>query len=163
MAQDFVNVLDFVNNCFGRFVFGSLEFNEVFNDIWLRYNNEEGGICFFDRLAFYYLYVEKCFDMDFVEIIVGGNGWLYMLNLCGIIFYDFVDIRIINYEYGVYVGINKIMDDGRWWINVIFWVDKNENFDYVFFLVVFVVWKFCFNYYFRVSFFLGVWNLILID
>lgn len=112
MVQDFVNVLDLVNNWLGRFVFGSLEFNEVFNDIWLRYNNEEGGICFFDRFVFYYLYVEKCFDMDFVEIIVGGNGWLYMLNLCGMIFYDLVDIRIINYEYGVYVGINKIMDDG---------------------------------------------------
>ncbi|KGE86093.1 MAG: TonB-dependent receptor [Phaeodactylibacter xiamenensis] len=163
MAQDFANAPDPANNRPGRFVPGSPEFNEAFNDIRSRYNNEEGGTRFFDRSALYHLHAEKRFDTDFAEIIVGGNGRLYTPNSRGTIFYDSADIRITNYEYGAYAGINKTMDDGRWRTNATFRVDKNENFDYVFSPAASVVWKPRPNHYLRVSFSSGVRNPTLTD
>jgi outer membrane receptor protein involved in Fe transport len=163
IAQDFANAPDPANNRPGRFVPGSPEFNEAFNDIRSRYNNEEGGTRFFDRSALYHLHAEKRFDTDFAEIIVGGNGRLYTPNSRGTIFYDSADIRITNYEYGAYAGINKTMDDGRWRTNATFRVDKNENFDYVFSPAASIVWKPRPNHYLRVSFSSGVRNPTLTD
>ncbi len=163
MAQDFANAPDPANDRPGRFVPGTPEFNEAFDDIRSRFNNEEGGTRFFDRSALYHLHAEKRFDTDFAEIIVGGNGRLYTPNSRGTIFYDSADIRITNYEYGAYAGINKTMDDGRWRTNATFRVDKNENFDYVFSPAASVVWKPRPNHYLRVSFSSGVRNPTLTD
>lgn len=163
MAQNFANAPDPVNNRPGRFVPGTPEFNEAFDEIRNTFNNEEGGTRFYDRSALYHLHGEKRFDTDFAEIIVGGNGRLYTPDSRGTIFYDTAGINITNYEYGAYAGINKVIDDGRWRTSATFRVDKNENFDYVFSPAASIVWKPRPNHYLRLSFSSGVRNPTLTD
>ncbi|HQU60697.1 MAG TPA: TonB-dependent receptor, partial [Saprospiraceae bacterium] len=79
------------------------------------------------------------------------------------IFYDTAGIKITNFEYGVYGGVNKIFSDGTFRTNVTLRMDKNENFDYVFTPAASVVWKPKPNHYLRVSFSSGVRNPTLSD
>lgn len=96
------------------------------------------------------------------KVIVGGSGCLFIFDIWGIIFVDIVS-KIINSEFGFYVGLEcKFLDDCFIFL-VIVWVDKNQNFDWISIFVVLVVWKFIENNYFCLLFFLVIWNLILFD
>jgi outer membrane receptor protein involved in Fe transport len=163
MARAFASAPDPVNDRPGRFVPGTPEFDQAFNDIRSTFNNEEGGTRFYDKSALYHIHGEKRFDTDFAEFIVGANGRLYTPDSRGTIFYDSAGINITNYEYGAYAGANKVFDDGRWRTSATIRMDKNENFDYVFSPAASIVWKPRPNHYLRVSFSSGVRNPTLAD
>ena len=162
-ARDFVNAPDEANNLPGRFVPGTPQFQQVFNDITSTLNNEEGGTRFYDKSSLYHVHGEKRFNPQFGEIILGGNARLFTPESRGTIFYDTAGINITNFEYGLYTGINKIFAGGQFRTNATLRMDKNENFDYIFTPAASVVWKPKPTHYLRVSFSSGVRNPTLSD
>ncbi|MCB0592729.1 MAG: TonB-dependent receptor [Lewinellaceae bacterium] len=162
-ARDFVNKPNETNGLPGRYIPGTPEFEEVFNDITSAFNNDQQGTRFYDKSSLYHVHGEKRFNPEFAEFIVGGNYRLYTPDSRGTIFYDTAGIEITNSEYGVYGGINKMFDGGRFRTNVTLRMDKNENFDHVFTPAASVVWKPKPNHYMRVSFSSGVRNPTLSD
>ncbi|MCB0552064.1 MAG: TonB-dependent receptor [Phaeodactylibacter sp.] len=162
-ARDFVNAPNESSGLPGRYIPGTPQFQQAFNEITTSYNNEEGGTRFYDKSALYHIHGEKRFNPEFAEFILGGNARLYTPDSRGTIFYDTAGIKITNFEYGVYGGVNKIFSDGTFRTNVTLRMDKNENFDYVFTPAASVVWKPKPNHYLRVSFSSGVRNPTLSD
>ena len=59
MAQEFANAPDQGSDRPGRFVPGTPEFDEAFNDIRSTFNNQDGGTRFFDQSALYHIHAEK--------------------------------------------------------------------------------------------------------
>jgi iron complex outermembrane receptor protein len=163
MARDFVNAPDPANEIAGRLTPGTPEFQEAFDEIRSTFNNQDGGTRFFSNSALYHVHGEKRFNPEFGEIIVGGNIRYYAPDSRGTIFFDSAGIDITNFEYGVYTGINKQFDDGKWRANATIRMDKNENFDHIFTPAASLVWKPRPNHYLRISFSSGVRNPTLSD
>ena len=147
----------------GRLVPGTPEFQREFDRITSTFNNEEGGTRFFDNSALYHVHGEKRFQTDFAEIIGGANYRLYTPDSRGTIFSDTAGTKITNSEFGIYGGINKVINDGKWRVNATIRADKNENFDMVFTPAASVVWKPRPNHYLRLSLSSGVRNPTLSD
>ena len=162
-ARAFVNAPNENEELPGRFIPGTQIFRDTFNDITSTFNNEQGGTRFYDRSALYHIHGEKRFNPEFAEFILGGNFRYYTPDSRGTIFYDSAGIKITNSEYGVYGGINKTFDGGRFRTNVTLRMDKNENFDHIFTPAASVVWKPRPNHYLRVSLSSGVRNPTLSD
>ncbi|MCB0570651.1 MAG: TonB-dependent receptor [Phaeodactylibacter sp.] len=162
-ARDFVNAPNEATGLPGRYVPGTPLFQEVFDEITSRYNNDEGGTRFYDKSSLYHVHGEKRFQPEFAEIILGGNMRYYTPDSRGTIFYDSAGIKITNFEYGIYGGVNKTVADGKFRGNLTLRMDKNENFGYVFTPAASVVWKPRPNHYLRVSYSSGVRNPTLSD
>ncbi|MCO6489128.1 MAG: TonB-dependent receptor [Phaeodactylibacter sp.] len=162
-ARAFVNAPNENEELPGRFIPGTQIFRDTFNDITSTFNNEQGGTRFYDRSALYHIHGEKRFNPEFAEFILGGNFRYYTPDSRGTIFYDSAGIKITNSEYGVYGGINKTFDGGRFRTNITLRMDKNENFDHIFTPAASVVWKPRPNHYLRVSLSSGVRNPTLSD
>ncbi len=162
-ARNFVNAPDESSGLPGRYIPGTPEFQEQFDDITTTFNNEEGGTRFYDKSALYHIHGEKRFKPEFAEIIVGANARLYRPDSRGTIFFDTAGIQITNSEYGVYTGLNKVFGGGKFRANATLRMDKNENFDHIFTPAASMVWKPRPNHYLRVSFSSGVRNPTLSD
>ncbi|MCC5918981.1 MAG: carboxypeptidase-like regulatory domain-containing protein [Cryomorphaceae bacterium] len=109
----------------------------LFDSLFTHYTTldfADGGTRFFDRSALYHLHGERKFEFEEkrMEIVLGGNGRLYRPNSQGSIFEDTAGIRISNYEYGIYAGINKKMKGELLVFNATIRMDKNQNFGYYF-------------------------------
>lgn len=111
---------------------GTPEFQAAFDSITSLIITKEGGTRFSDKSALYHFHTEYKFKPSFAEITVGGNGRLYTPVTEGSIFADTADVRITNFEYGVYAGIRKKMISDRLTLTGTMRMDKNQNFGYLF-------------------------------
>ncbi|MBK7410679.1 MAG: TonB-dependent receptor [Saprospirales bacterium] len=144
---------------------GTPEFEAAFKEITSAKSNEvEGGTKFYDKSALYHLQGEYQFKPGFIEsIVVGGSGRLYTPISDGTIFSDTAGIRITNYEYGAYAGIEEHFIDQRLTINATFRVDKNQNFQWLASPAVSLVFKPKPANYLRLSFSSAIRNPTLTD
>lgn len=117
----------------GYFEPGTEEFDEVFNRYVSTKNNQrEGGTRFYDKSALYHVHGEYLFEPSFIDQIrVGGNGRMYRPDSDGTIFEDTAGTRIINREFGAYLGLEQKIKNDRYIVSGTVRVDKNENFDFV--------------------------------
>ncbi|HEX5113127.1 MAG TPA: TonB-dependent receptor, partial [Saprospiraceae bacterium] len=116
-----------------RLVPGTVDFENAFNDITSRYNNESGGTGFYDRSALFHTHGEYIFRPKFFsELRVGGNFRMYIPNSRGTIFSDTLGTRIHNTEVGFYTGVKKsLLKEDRLTTSATLRVDKNQNFKIV--------------------------------
>jgi outer membrane receptor protein involved in Fe transport len=142
---------------------GTQRFFDFFNQLTSR-KSTEGGTRFFDKSALYHLHGEYNFEVEHLDrLVVGANGRLYTPNSEGTIFKDTAGTTITNYEYGVYVGGEKRLDEDKWILNATVRMDKNENFGYLFSPAASVVWNPIINNYLRLSFSSAIRNPTLSD
>lgn len=171
-ARLFVNTPIPAEDITGRLEPGTAEYEAAFNEITSTFNNEDGGTRFFDKSALYHVHGEKKFNTDFANITAGANYRLYRPETRGTVFLDTlvsgsgesaVYNRVSNSEYGLYVGLDKEIQDGKWRFSATLRTDKNINFDRVWTPAASVVWKPRANHFLRVSFASGVRNPTLSD
>lgn len=163
-ARAFVNKPNEQLDINGRVEPGSPEFQALFDEITSSFNNDDGdGTRFFDKSALYHLHGEKQIKADFADITVGANARLYTPNTAGTVFVDTADVKIRNFEFGTYVGLNKSFADDKWRASATLRMDKNENFEFLFTPAASLVWKPRANHFLRVSFSSGVRNPTLSD
>lgn len=141
---------------------GTALFDSLFTAITSAKNNEaEGGTRFSDRSALYHVHGEYTLDIDgFKDVKVGANGRLYRPNSEGTIFDDEFE-RISLYEYGVYAGASKDVNDLTF--SAAIRMDKNQNFDYLFSPAASVVWNPDDRNFLRLSFSSAIRNPTLSD
>lgn len=147
---------------------GTAAFDSLKNAITSRNSFGEGGTRFFDKSALYHAHGEYKFKPSFMDIIVGANGRLYAPNSAGTIFSDTLDadsnrIKIYNYEYGIYVGLEKKLKEEKWKFNITARLDKNQNFDFLVSPAASVIWNPHKNHTLRVSFSAAIRNPTLAD
>ncbi len=144
------------------FVPGTARFDSLFNDIVSRKNNlRENGTKFFDKSALFHVHGEYKFTTDFFkELVVGANGRLYRPNSDGTIFIDSLE-RISNYEFGVYGGFTKQLNNFT--LSAATRLDKNQNFNFVMSPAASLVWKPTDDNYLRLSFSSAIRNPTLTD
>ncbi len=142
---------------------GTPEFDEKFNQIISR-KRTVGGTLFTDHSKLQHLHGEYSFAPSFTDkLVVGANARLYQPNSEGTIFYDTAGVKITNFEYGIYAGVEKSLNANRWRFNLSSRLDKNENFPYLFSPAASVVWKPKPNNFFRFSFSSALRNPTLTD
>jgi iron complex outermembrane receptor protein len=109
----------------------------------------QGGSKIFDKSALYHLHGEykwkfKTADektasrgwykftqaLSTVDWTVGANGRLYTPNTSGTIFVDTGNVKILNWEFGVYLGFEKRWEKVK--LNATLRMDKNQNFNFLF-------------------------------
>ncbi len=153
-----------INNDINNFLYpGTQAFEDAFNDITSRYNNEENGTRFYDKSALYHIHGEYKFNPSFIsEIIVGGNYRLYAPSSNGTIFNDSVT-AIKNSEFGFYAGIQEKFLENKLTATATLRVDKNENMSWIQTPAASLVYKAQENTYFRVSFSSALRNPTLSD
>lgn len=110
---------------------GTAEYNAAFNEITSKATYGEGGSKFVDKSALYHIQGEYKFTPKITDIIVGGNYRLYAPNSQGTIFSDTNGVKITNYEFGGYLGLEKKVINDHLKINFTTRVDKNKNFNFV--------------------------------
>jgi len=144
---------------------GTDRFKQEFNQITSTNSNKKDlGTRFFDRSSLYHLQGEYKFEPTWTDyILVGGNYRLYTPNSRGTIFYDTAGTKITNSEFGVYSGIQKKFDKGKWITTATLRMDKNENFDYIFTPAASIVYSPSANNYFRISLSSALRNPTLTD
>lgn len=108
---------------------GSYEFDTAFAGITSRPLGQ-GGSKFFDRSALYHLHGEYKFRIRTVDFTTGGNFRLYSPNSQGTIFADTNGRRIYNWEFGVYLGVEKRWEKIK--LSGALRMDKNQNFGFLF-------------------------------
>lgn len=144
---------------------GTTEFNHVFDSITRgNSNTRENGTKFFDQSALYHAQGEYKFTPDWLDYwLFGANMRFYRPYSQGTIFVDSNDIRIHNFEYGVYSGISKKFLNNNLTCNFTFRVDKNDNFDFITTPAASLVYKPKENTYFRFSYSSALRNPTLTD
>ena len=144
---------------------GTPEFEQAFREITSSLSNtEEGGTRFYDRSALYHVHGEYDFQPTWIDKwVVGANARLYTPQSKGTIFYDTADVKITNFEYGVYTGGEKHWNDNTWTLSATIRMDKNQNFDYLFSPAASLVYKPRANNYLRISFSSAIRNPTLTD
>jgi iron complex outermembrane receptor protein len=144
---------------------GTPEFEEAFNEITsAKSNAEEEGTGFFDRSALYHGQGEYKFEFGESTVLrTGASGRLYTPRSDGTIFYDTAGIRITNYEFGLYGGVQQQLWDNRVTASATLRVDKNQNFPWLASPAASVVYKPKPNNYLRVSFSSAIRNPTLTD
>ncbi len=142
---------------------GTQRFRDKFREITTRSRND-GGTRFIDRSALYHAHGEYKFTPGFLEhITVGGNVRLYTPVSEGTVFYDTAGIRITNFEFGMYTGMEKSLLDKRLKASFAIRVDKNQNFNFLVSPAASLVWKPSANNYLRMSFSSAIRNPTLTD
>ncbi|MES2591846.1 MAG: TonB-dependent receptor [Bacteroidota bacterium] len=114
-----------------RLVPGTPEFEQAFTEITTRATYGEGGTKLIDKSALYHMHGEYKFTPKLMDITVGGNGRLYTPNSQGTVFSDTGNVKITNYEFGAYVGLEKKLMEEKLKLNLTTRVDKNQNFNFV--------------------------------
>ncbi|MBK9729072.1 MAG: TonB-dependent receptor [Saprospiraceae bacterium] len=144
---------------------GSPEFNALFNKIISSKSNAtEQGTLFYDQSALYHTQGEYQFNPGWVEDwVIGGNTRWYRPYSDGTIFSDSNNIRIQNFEYGLYTGATKKLFDNKLNINFAFRLDKNDNFDFIYTPAASLVYNPKKNTYLRASFSSALRNPTLTD
>ena len=119
---------------------GTAVFDSLFNAITTAKNNEaENGTRFSDKSSLYHVHGEYTLDVDgFKDFKVGANARLYTPNSDGTIFSDEFE-SISNFEYGVYTGASRDINDFA--LSAAVRLDKNENFDFLVSPAASVVWN----------------------
>jgi len=157
---------------------GTPEFEALFNDITSRPITEGRGTRLIDRSALYHIHGEYKFTPAFGDIIVGANARQYRPISEGSIFSDTLKISrrqqpdgsvlsdttrttITNFEFGIYAGMEKVVD--QWRFNATFRMDKNENFDLLFSPAASAVYTMNSNNIFRLSLASAIRNPTLAD
>lgn len=117
----------------GYLVPGTAAFNTLFNTLVTSKNNElEGGTRFFDRSSLAHVHGEYIIEPGFLdEIRIGANFRRYTPDSDGTIFSDTAGIRIVNQEWGSYIGIQQKLNEDKFILSGTVRVDKNQNFDMV--------------------------------
>ena len=110
---------------------GTPAFQAAFDSITTRIIGVEGGTRFYDKSALYHIHGEYKFTPAFGTITVGGNARLYTPETRGSIFADTANREITNYEYGLYAGVQKPLNNESIVLTATLRLDKNENFDYL--------------------------------
>jgi len=87
-----------------------------------------GGSLFFDRSALYHGTGEYKFKPKWATIVIGGSARMYKPNSQGTIFRDTGGVRLSNFEYGIYSGIEKRFFADKLKASITFRTDKNQNF-----------------------------------
>ena len=141
---------------------GTERFQTVFDSITSLKNNE-GGTRFFDKSALYHAQGEYALSFDFLDKwVIGGSARLYRPYSEGTVFKDTAGVRISNFEYGIYTGIEKKFTR-KWIVSATVRMDKNENFPYLFTPAASVVWSPDVYNYLRMSFSSAIRNPTLTD
>ena len=168
---------------------GQLDLIRLFNDVTSK-TFSEGGSRFYDRSKLYHVQGEYKFDLEFVDIVVGGNMRWYRPDTQGTIFEDTLAytylldslgnavldqngrkikldssrVEIKNFEWGVYTGLEKsFLEDDKLKANVTVRMDKNQNFDYLFSPAASMVYTKNKNTIFRLTFSSAIRNPTLAD
>jgi outer membrane receptor protein involved in Fe transport len=147
---------------------GTTRFDSLFQAITsTRFNDKsslkKGGSLFFDRSALYHATSEYKFMPDFATITIGGSARLYAPNSQGTIFRDTAGIRITNFEYGFYSGIERKFFEERLKLSGTLRSDKNQNFERIFTPAISAVYSPDEKHTVRVSFSSAVRNPTLAD
>lgn len=138
MVADSVNSL---NTAFldPAFAVGTERFDQKLEEIRSR-KFTEGGSLFFDRSALYHAMGEYRHKMPSMDLLSGGSFRLYRPNTQGTIFRDTAGVRISNWEYGVYLGLERTLPEQLLKLTATVRVDKNQNFRHLFSPAVSAVW-----------------------
>jgi len=141
---------------------GTAAFDSAFKSITAK-PLSKGGTQFIDKSALYHIHGQYRFTPEIMDIIVGGNFRLYVPNSEGSIFSDTGNVRITNYEYGFYAGLEKKILDDKIKLNLTSRLDKNENFNFVMSPALSVVYTYSKNHIARLSFSSAIRNPTLAD
>ncbi len=107
---------------------GTARFDSAFNSIISR-TSRQGGSRFYDKSALYHIMGEKRFKLASYAFVVGANVRFYRPNSAGTIFLDTGSVRITNWEFGSFVGIERKILDNKLKMTATVRLDKNQNFD----------------------------------
>jgi outer membrane receptor protein involved in Fe transport len=163
LASDAANMANpLINTTQDYFVPGTERFQMAFDSI-TSLKNTEGGTRFFDQSALYHGQGEYTFTPEWMNrIVVGGSARLYRPFSEGTVFQDTAGVRINNFEYGAYAGLEKKFTR-KWTFNATLRMDKNQNFDHLFTPAVSAVWSPNELNYIRASFSSAIRNPTLTD
>jgi outer membrane receptor protein involved in Fe transport len=145
---------------------GTKQFDSLFNLITSRnisLNKENYGSRFFDRSALYHIKGEYIFKTNFADFTTGGNFRMYSPNSMGTIFIDTGSSKIVNREFGIYLGLEKKILAEKMKINLTARLDKNQNFKYNFSPAASIVYVLNPDRVFRFSFSSAIRNPTLLD
>lgn len=144
---------------------GTIDFQTAFDQLTTSKNNaEEEGTLFYDRSALYHIHGEYQIASAFLEEWrVGANARLYAPRSDGTIFSDTGDVRLTNFEFGVYTGATRKFLDERLTVSATVRFDKNENFKPVISPAASLVYTPQEDHYIRLSFSSALRNPTLAD
>ncbi len=145
-----------------RLVPGTQAFTDAFNNI-ISKPLEQGGSKLIDRSALYHVHGEYKFTPKVMDITVGGNFRLYTPKSQGTVFSDTGNVKITNYEFGFYTGLEKKLMNEKLKLNLTARVDKNQNFNFVVSPAASAVYNLNKNNIFRISFSSAIRNPTLAD
>lgn len=145
-----------------RLVPGTPEFEEAMAEITSK-PTIDGGSKLVDKSALYHVHGEYKFTPKAMDITIGGNGRLYTPNSKGTVFSDTGNVKITNYEFGFYTGLEKKLVDDKLKLNLTARIDKNQNFDFVVSPAGSVVYSINKNNILRLSFSSAIRNPTLAD
>ncbi|MEP7323816.1 MAG: carboxypeptidase-like regulatory domain-containing protein [Saprospiraceae bacterium] len=145
------------------YIAGTPRYDEAFEKIRNSYRSE-GGTRFFDQSALYHVHGEYKFTPSFLNSwTVGANMRKYAPDSRGTIFYDTANVKITNFEYGFYSGIEKKTDNDKFTFSATGRIDKNENFKFLFSPAASIVFKPKAGNFLRMSFSSAIRNPTLTD
>ena len=144
---------------------GSPEFEQLFNSLVTKKNNEgEGGTRFFDESSLVHIHGEKIFKPWWAEEIrFGANARRYTPDSDGTIFSDTNGRVITNQEIGMYTGIKRRFLEDKVIATATVRVDKNQNFPWVVSPAASLVWTPTPTDFVRLSFSSALRNPTLAD
>lgn len=145
-----------------RFEPGTERFDSAFNVI-KGTSNRKGGSKFIDRSALYHVAGEYKFGLFHADFTVGGSVRQYTPLSEGTIFYDSLNIRIYNREYGFYLGAERKLLEDKLKLSATFRLDKNQNFNLLFSPAATAVYTFRQRHVFRLSLSSAIRNPTLAD
>ena len=166
LAADFANQLNpTIEGTSDFYQPGTQRFQEEFERITSSLSNsEEGGTRFYDRSALYHGQAEYQFKPSFLDNVrLGTSARLYTPKSKGTIFYDTAGVKITNFEFGLYAGLDKSFFDEKLRLSGTYRVDKNENFDWISSPAASIVIKPRANNFLRFSFSSAIRNPTLTD
>ncbi len=155
-----------------RFVPGTPEFQEAFDDITSRIAGEEGGTRFYDKSALVHAQGEYDFNpIEFntesnptsLDLKAGASGRIYLPDSRGSILLDTMGRNIDTWEFGVYGGATYTFNQNRMKLSASARYDQHENFDANFSPAVSWTFTPSENNFLRVSFSSAIRNPTLND
>jgi iron complex outermembrane receptor protein len=152
----------YLNQAQAFFVPGTVRYDSAFQSITSR-KSSEGGSRFFDRSALYHIMGEKRFKIDRFTFIIGANYRQYRPNSEGTIFIDTGNIRIINREFGSFLGAERKVFRDKLKFTTTIRFDKNQNFKALLSPAMSIVFAPIRQHTFRISFSSAIRNPTLTD
>ena len=165
LAETNANLTDLANpDERAFFAPGTEAFTNEFNRIISTASGDRtGGSLLIDRSALYHVHGEYKFEPEYLNYIkVGANARLYKPESEGTIFIDSSGVEISNFEFGIYGGVEKKLNDDLT-LSATLRMDKNQNFDYLFSPAASLVYTPSENNFLRVSFSSAIRNPTLSD